>query len=159
MGKVKTDVNTTELERGDILMDESTPEGVCTATGTCRFCGQLVEVGLQPGTVAADAAASIKCDCYKAKAERKILAQVESAGDRVNALFGAEAADLEFRPLTERKPIALLHQIVEYVARGHISSAVLQIHGTCKAKVSVTSKGKIKVERSETKTHGLESAG
>lgn len=42
------------------------------------------------------------------------------------------------------------------IARGPISSASLNVRGRCKAKFSVTSKGKIKVSRSETRSCDLE---
>ncbi|WP_300749548.1 hypothetical protein [uncultured Oscillibacter sp.] len=45
---------------------------------------------------------------------------------------------------------------MELIARGPISSASLNIRGQCKAKFSITSKGKIEVSRSETRSCDLE---
>ena len=41
-------------------------------------------------------------------------------------------------------------------ARGFITSATINVRGLCKAKITMTTKEKIKVERSETKTYQLE---
>lgn len=39
---------------------------------------------------------------------------------------------------------------------GYITSAVVNVRGQCRAKISLTSKEKIKVERSETRSYQLE---
>lgn len=81
--------------------------------GTCRYCGQVVNLDYEEETQAeADIAASEKCECYDARHERNL--------------------------------------------RKQITSATINVRGLCKAKITMTTKEKIKVERSETKTYQLE---
>ena len=49
-----------------------------------------------------------------------------------------------------------MDEIAVLVARGYISSATINVRGQCRAKISLTSKEKIKVERSETRSYQLE---
>lgn len=48
------------------------------------------------------------------------------------------------------------NDIAVLIARGYITSAVVNVRGQCRAKISLTSKEKIKVERSETRSYQLE---
>lgn len=125
-------------------------------TGECRYCGQLQEVGPHPSQAAADETATEVCSCPSARTARRIAEQIEDAQSRVNRLFGEGAEDLGFKPIAGDGAIELLERVVELIARGPISSASLNIRGQCKAKFSITSKGKIKVSRSETRSCDLE---
>ena len=58
--------------------------------------------------------------------------------------------------LDYEEPLQLLNAIAEQTARGFITSATINVRGLCKAKITMTTKEKIKVERSETKTYQLE---
>ncbi|MCI9462111.1 MAG: hypothetical protein HFF93_10085 [Oscillibacter sp.] len=120
-------------------------------TGACKYCGQLQEVGPHPSQAAADETATEVCSCPSARTARRTAEQIEDARDRVNRLFGERAEDLGFKPIAGDGAIELLERVVELIARGPISSASLNIRGQCKAKFSITSKGKIKVSRSETR--------
>lgn len=123
--------------------------------GACRYCGQLQEVGPHPSQAAADETASEVCNCPRARDERRVRERAEDARERVARLFGDDAEELGFKPVAD-DAVRLLEQVVEMIARGPISSASLNIRGQCKAKFSVTSKGKIKVSRSETRSCDLE---
>ena len=125
-------------------------------TGACRYCGQLQEVGPHPSQAAADETATEVCSCPSARTARRTAEQIEDAQSRVNRLFGEGAEDLGFKPIAGDGAIELLERVVELIARGPISSASLNIRGQCKAKFSITSKGKIKVSRSETRSCDLE---
>lgn len=125
-------------------------------TGACRYCGQLQEVGSHPSQAAADETATEVCSCPSARTARRTAEQIEDAQSRVNRLFGEGAEDLGFKPIAGDGAIELLERVVELIARGPISSASLNIRGQCKAKFSITSKGKIKVSRSETRSCDLE---
>ena len=125
-------------------------------TGACRYCGQLQEVGPHPSQAAADETATEVCSCPSARTARRTAEQIEDARDRVNRLFGERAEDLGFKPIAGDGAIELLERVVELIARGPISSASLNIRGQCKAKFSITSKGKIEVSRSETRSCDLE---
>lgn len=127
------------------------------AVGTCQYCGQLVSLQRERDSqAAADHAASEECACYGARREREIQRKIENAQYKIHQLFGSEAEKLGFRPINAPEPIQLMSDIVVLAARGHISSAVLNVRGLCKAKISLTSKEKIKVERSETRSYQLE---
>jgi hypothetical protein len=125
-------------------------------TGACRYCGQLQEVGPHPSQRAADNTASEVCSCPQARIERRVTEQIADAHDRIERLFGESAEELGFKPIAEKDPVALLDTVAELIARRLISSATVQIRGQCKAKVSLTTKGKIKVARSETRSCDLE---
>lgn len=128
---------------------------LAVTTGACRHCGQMVEVGPHPSQNTADETASEVCNCPDARRERRILEQTEEARDRVHRLFGDGAEALGFKAVSD-DAVELLGLVVEMIARGPISSASLNIRGQCKAKCSITSKGKIKVSRSETRSCDLE---
>ena len=123
--------------------------------GTCQYCGQLQEVGPHPSQAAADETASEVCNCQEARTARRVREQIEDAQERVQRLFGDGAENLGFKPV-HVDAVSLLESVVELIARGPISSATINVRGQCKAKFSVTSKGKIKVSRSETRSCDLE---
>lgn len=129
---------------------------VAVTTGACRYCGQLQEVGPHPTQAAADETASEVCSCAAAKRERRVREQTEDAQEKITRIFGEEAESLGFRAAPEES-VALLNLTVGLIARGFVSSANLNLLGLCKAKLSITSKGKIKVSRSETRSFDLES--
>lgn len=129
---------------------------VAVTTGACRYCGQLQEVGPHPTQAAADETASEVCSCPGAKRERRVREQTEDAQEKISRIFGEEAESLGFRAAPE-ETVGLLNLTVGLIARGFISSANMNLLGLCRAKLSVTSKGKIKVSRSETRSFDLES--
>ena len=128
---------------------------VAVTTGACRYCGQLQEVGPHPTQAAADETASEVCSCPGAKRERRVREQTEDAQEKISRIFGEEAESLGFRAAPE-ETVGLLNLTVGLIARGFISSANMNLLGLCRAKLSVTSKGKIKVSRSETRSFDLE---
>ena len=125
--------------------------------GTCRYCGQVVNLERERDSQeAADIAASEECSCYDAREERAIRRKIENAQDRIQKVFGSEAEELGFRPINAPEPIQLMNDIAVLIARGYITSAVVNVRGQCRAKISLTSKEKIKVERSDTRSYQLE---
>lgn len=127
------------------------------SVGTCRYCGQCISLDRERETQeTADFAASETCDCYDARAERTIRKKIENAKDRIRKIFGSESEELGFQPIDSPETLALMDDIAVLVARGYISSAVVNVRGRCKAKISLTTKEKIKVERSEARSYQLE---
>ena len=114
---------------------------------------ELVAITKEEAT-AEDGATEV-CNCPTARQERRVHEQVADACERVQRLFGDDAESLGFKPIPD-EAVGLLENVVEMIARGPISSASLNVRGRCKAKFSVTSKGKIKVSRSETRSCDLE---
>lgn len=126
-------------------------------TGTCKHCGQSITLPEAYDTQeAADAAAVEMCACPSATIARRKRLQVEAAKDKVRQLFGEGAEELGFRPLAGEGAVELLERTVEMIALGPISSATINVRGQCKAKLTVSTKGKIKVSRSEVNSCDLE---
>ena len=113
--------------------------------GTCRYCGQVVNLDYEEETQAeADIAASEKCECYDARHERNLRKQITAAQNRIRKIFGDDAAKLGFAPIAAEEPLQLLNAIAEQTARGFITSATINVRGLCKAKITMTTKEKIK---------------
>lgn len=87
--------------------------------GTCRYCGQVVNLDYEEETQAeADIAASEKCECYDARHERNLRKQITAAQNRIRKIFGDDAAKLGFAPIAAEEPLQLLNAIAEQTARG-----------------------------------------
>lgn len=57
--------------------------------GTCRYCGQVVNLDYEEETQAeADIAASEKCECYDARHERNLRKQITAAQNRTARFSG-----------------------------------------------------------------------
>ena len=88
--------------------------------GTCRYCGQVVNLERERDSQeAADIAASEECSCYDAREERAIQRKIENAQDRIQKVFGSEAEELGFRPINAPEPIQLMNDIAVLIARGY----------------------------------------
>ena len=71
--------------------------------GTCRFCGQLVNLERERDTQeAADIAASEECSCYDAREERAIRRKIENAQDRIQKISGVRPRSSAFGLSTRR---------------------------------------------------------
>lgn len=122
-------------------------------TGVCPYCGQLANIGSEVETQEEATELAIEvCTCAGARHERETVDKIEAAFDRIDDLFGEDATRYGFQPLTKPEPIEVLKQIAVLVARGSLSSAGLSVTGQCRAKIGLTSKGEIKVERSEARS-------
>lgn len=90
--------------------------------GTCRYCGQVVNLDYEKETQAeADIAASEKCECYDARHERNLRKQITAAQNRIRKIFGDDAAKLGFSPIAAEEPLQLLNASVS--AHTHSVSA------------------------------------
>lgn len=122
-------------------------------SGACPYCGQFINLESPVDTeLEAAQAAAEGCSCVGARRERETVQRIETAHDRINSLFGEKATEYGFKPISAVEPIELLKDIAVLVARGVISSATMNVSGQCRAKISLTSKGEIKVERSEARS-------
>lgn len=125
--------------------------------GTCRYCGQVVNLERERDSQeAADIAASEECSCYDAREERAIRRKIENAQDRIQKVFGSEAEELGFRPINAPEPIQLMNDIAVLIARGYITSAVVGDSVERKSRSRAKRKSTSKVERSETRSYQLE---
>lgn len=128
---------------------------MAVTTGACRYCGQIQEVGptrpRPPQTTRRRRFAT-------ARLHGKNVAYMNrwrTLASVCNVFSATTPRSLGFKPIPD-EAVGLLENVVEMIARGPISSASLNVRGRCKAKFSVTSKGKIKVSRSETRSCDLE---
>lgn len=95
--------------------------------GTCRYCGQVVNLDYEEETQAeADIAASEKCECYDARHERNLRKQITAAQNRIRKIFGDDAAKLGFSPIAAEEPLQLLNAIAELICWQ-------RLHGTKRA--------------------------
>ncbi|MDR2531478.1 MAG: hypothetical protein LBC82_01370 [Oscillospiraceae bacterium] len=110
---------------------------------TCSHCGQ------------ANLSDPLDCNCPEARREARIQAQIDKARERIKQLFGENAAERGFAPIHSTDTLDLMNDVVTLIANHAIKNATLQITGRCKAKISLTAKGSIKVGRTETTTYQL----
>lgn len=97
--------------------------------GTCRYCGQVVNLEYDEQTQeAADFAASEQCSCDEAKRERGVRKRIDAAKDRIRKIFGADAEKYGFQPVTVES-LQMLDSLAELTARGFITSAAVNVRG------------------------------
>ncbi|MCL2107788.1 MAG: hypothetical protein FWH20_00385 [Oscillospiraceae bacterium] len=127
-------------------------------TGTCRFCGQnrIVDEKYKklPGEKR-DEAVTNACTCPEARRAVRVKEQIEKARNCINQLCGEEAASIGISPI-KTEAIEQMYAVVDSIANGNLRSATLQICSRCKVVIGLTSKGTIKVKRTDSKTHQLE---
>ena len=120
--------------------------------GTCKFCGQMIEVGVVEHP---DEAAMEYCDCPGAKEERRIVECIAEACNNIEALFGEKAEEFGFRKIEPRETVEELYTLAEYAARGYLRKATIQISGTIAA--TITAKAdRVVISRKVTRAQSLE---
>lgn len=126
--------------------------------GTCNYCGQIHFIGCSESDseTQCNKTATYLCDCPDAKHERKIQDQITTSKDRVSKLFGDKSKEYGFAPIENEKTLTMLNNAVENIAYGYAISVTFQLGAGCKAKTTLTPKGKIKVERTDTAKYQLE---
>ena len=110
--------------------------------GECPFCGQFVSVEVEAPWTEEELkdAAAMACECQEANQYRIRKKRKERAHSKINELFQEDCWGL----------IGLLDAAVELILMDHLDKITLDTSDGIKAKVSVNSKGNIKVERSVT---------
>lgn len=124
------------------------PDGLEIQTGACSFCGQMgqIETLIPWDQEKVNEAVTELCDCYGAKEYARKKGQKERACKAIEGQFGQQADTEE-----ADEPIRnLLKHIAELIVEERLDSASLDIGNGLKAKLSITSKGYIKVERQKT---------
>lgn len=119
-----------------------------TKVGGCRFCGQTRTLEAPPewSDAFVDEAVTELCDCYEATRYVAKKKQKEKAERAIEKQFGQQAGKDE----VEKEVVDMLMNILERVVEEQINSASVDIGKGVKAKISVTAKGFIKVERTRT---------
>lgn len=120
------------------------PDGLEIQTGSCRFCGQMaqIETLLPWPQEKLDEAATEMCKCGAAQNYASRKKRVEKAKRTIERQFG------KYLPETA---VGLLKTAVELIGEDQIDSLTLDAGNGLKGKISMTSKGNIKVEKTETR--------
>lgn len=128
--------------------------GTIVQDGACRFCGQLKKVETMVGWTdqQCDELATETCGCIDSCTYARKKGQKERAHKKIDKLF-VETLDNE--PL-DQAAVNLLHEAADIVADGKIKSFNLDNGNGCKAKINITAKGNIKVERTDTEKQAEE---
>lgn len=124
------------------------PEGTETSYGTCKYCGQIHHMNTtgQCSEEQLNDWATGMCSCAGAKMEKKRQTSEEKAKNNIEKLFREhypETADL-------------LRQAVSPVVRNLIAGITIDTGHGIKGKVTLTNKGKVKVEQTVSKKTSLE---
>lgn len=117
--------------------------GNVVLTGSCIYCGQIRQIEGQEGMSEEERnrKATELCDCKEAKTAQ------EKAEKNIHQMFGEDFPETE----------EILLAAVKYIESGDIDSITIDTGMRVKGKVSMTSKGNIKVERTKTLKTSLES--
>jgi hypothetical protein len=108
----------------------------------CTHCGQVPLDGEE-------------CNCPPTCRDRERKAQTEKAAERIDELF-VNCEKLNLKPIQNIEAVQHMNDAVQLIVDGKMLSVAFQLSGICKAQISLTSKGKIKVARTETKKYQLE---
>ena len=117
------------------------------ATGVCRFCGQtsIKEVPTEWSKDEIDELTAETCECTEAGIYSDKKEQKERANDRIELLFG-EKSGAAIREETKD----FLHAAIDPICSHYIQSVTVDAGNGTKGKISVTSKGFVKVSRTDT---------
>lgn len=133
--------------RDEIKKRKNKQEYLITKVGGCKFCGQTatVEVPEEWSDGFVDECATETCDCSEAstytwKKERK-----EKAEKSIDDQFGQQSKDE-----VEEEILQFMRDAVENIIENRIGSVSIGITPEVKAKIAITSKGLIKVEKVKT---------
>jgi len=126
------------------------------SNGKCPYCGQVCIVEPCETQAEADKLAAESCGCPLAMHERQIATQVAAAIERMMEICGAEAAEYGFPEISDGEVLSLLGDLISMVGHGRINKAKVQLSGCGAVEISLTAKGRIKVNRTVAKTCGIE---
>lgn len=117
-------------------------------TGTCKFCGQMVQASGKEGLSQAEVEelATCRCGCEKSQEYAKQKEQIQKAKARIAETFGSGAGE-------KALPEAIVSNLVSFVdiiAEKKMQAVTVDLGRGLKARVSRMAKGSIKVERTET---------
>ena len=124
---------------------EAMPGYVITAQGGCLFCGQIIALEVDPTwkQEELDELATELCDCTEAGAYTYTKKRREKAKKCIKEQFQEE--------IKENENIKhLLNVVTDMVINEEIRTFSCDINGKIKAKISMTAKGNVKIERTET---------
>lgn len=109
--------------------------------GICEFCNQTVLDGTD-------------CNCYQAKAEKKIKEKISFANDNINELFNYDEESGTYD--IDIKLIKLMKKANELIANGLARSISIKLDNTLSAVIAMDSKKTIKVTKKKIYTDTME---
>lgn len=115
--------------------------------GACKYCGQIYQfetIGLSKETDL-DEWAVENCDCAEAQYHTQKKKSLEVAKKNISKFF-------EKIPEAGEVAVTILNTAADAIDEDKIASLSINLGNGCKGKISQNSKGKIKVERTDTKT-------
>lgn len=125
--------------------------------GACRFCGQVCTSEKEfLSQIEADDYATEWCGCDEAQEYRDRLEAIRTAKANVYLLFGIGCEKFSFSPIPDDS-LRLLETLVDAIASKGIGAVTLKLACGDIAKISVTAKGAIKVNRSKNISSTVES--
>lgn len=120
-------------------------------TGIYMYCGQVNQIEVEDGKTLTEEEknklATKRCTCEQAMSAQEQEKVVSDAERNISDLFQKDMPEVE----------EILQKALPAVHRGEINSVTLDTKRKIKAKISKTSKGNIKVERTKTMKTTLES--
>lgn len=126
---------------------KKTPELLIPHPGGCKYCGQIaaLEIPSDWTEEMCNELATELCECTEAGIYARKKKQKEKASEAIEEQFGDKAEDR-----IEEEVIGLLNIIADMVIEDRLNSGTLDIGDGIKAKISLTAKGTVKVERTKT---------
>lgn len=131
--------------------EQEMPEGVHKEIGACRFCGQtrMFHTIFPWNEDECNEAATELCDCPDAKDYTNGKRREEKATNAIVAAYGDNA------PVPLPQFVTLLQPAVKPLVTGKIDSITVECNGI-KAKLTMTSKGKVKLSKTITDKAAVE---
>ena len=128
--------------------------GVTTKTGSCKFCKQAAmrKVLCEWNQEEIDELATETCECVNARIYTHKKSQKERAHNKIDLLFGENNTTV----IVPDAAVDLLHKTVYPICEGFIQSATVDMGNGIKGKISITTKGIVKVTRTKTNTSTYE---
>lgn len=126
---------------------ERTAGGVTTKTGSCKFCKQAAmrKVLCEWNQEEIDELATETCECVNARIYTHKKSQKERAHNKIDLLFGENNTTV----IVPDAAVDLLHKTVYPICEGFIQSATVDMGNGIKGKISITTKGIVKVTRTK----------
>lgn len=117
------------------------------------YAKRLTKLALQLGyTPIIDELATETCECVNARIYTHKKSQKERAHNKIDLLFGENNTTV----IVPDAAVDLLHKTVYPICEGFIQSATVDMGNGIKGKISITTKGIIKVTRTKTNTSTYE---
>lgn len=133
--------------RDEVKKQKAAGERLELKVGGCRFCGQTrsVEIPKEWSDSFVDEYVTELCDCSEASAYTWKKERKEKAEKTIDEQFGKKSKDE-----VEEEVQQFMRDAVENIIENRIGSVSIGITAKVKAKIAITSKGLIKVEKVKT---------